>query len=534
MPATLAALTFSLVLCSAVVAEVVEVKGKIENPVKTYGRAADYRLVDDTTFGWRTGRVEGDLDIAGHRFTMNTGGGNTVRFAGAISGDGTIIWQGGGPGSHQRTPSFLQGDQPNTFYGALVLERGLLALAKPPGVDAIAGPLTLGGKNWAGVRWDASHQVADMVPVKFTGGHISTFDFGGASETLGALALDGDGEITLGEGDNAVIFADSSAAAWRPGVQLIIHDWQGGDAAGDRVCFGDRAGGLTQQQLAQVGFMNPSGHDAGLYRARMLETGALVPGEAVEAANPAYDLSPDARQARQAICTSDGLEQLAEAAARLDKPMRVTCFGDSITWLGGYIKMLEAAVKPGGKDAAAKITFINRGINGGGVRHLRDGAGGLFNQDQPGLADVLEKDQPDIAAFFIGVNDVNVFRTDPDEFRTTMTQLIQTALDRGITPIVVTPMLVKERPDGANARDKQMDRFAAISLDVAKQLGVAAVDLRGISIAYLKNHNYQVRLDGSVDHRASGILTTDGVHPTREGNRLIAAHLADAIAAALK
>ncbi len=509
-------------------ADVVSVHGSIENPNEVHGRAVSYRLAGDTTFGWRTGRMTGDLDIAGHTFTMDTGNGNTVHLAGRITGTGTIIWQGGGPGPSQKRPSFLEGDQPNTFSGTLMLDRGLLVLAKREGVTAVAGPLVLGRENWAGITWRASHQVADHVPVTFTGKHLSTFDLGEHSETLGTLTLESDGEIILGPGANVLQFADSSAMNWQDGRQLIIRNWQ----KQDRVTFGGNRPGLTAQQVAQIGFANPEGREPGLYRARMQGAGNLVPGERVMPVNPPFDLSPRAIREREQRYQSDGLERFAQAIRGRQEKLTITFFGDSITWLGGYIKQIANVVER--EQKGDLITLNNRGIDGGGARHLRDGAGGLFNQRQEPMANVLAQDKPNIVVIFIGVNDVHWLNTEPQAFREALTTLIDTTRRAGAKPIIATLMVVGERPDGGNPLDQRLDQFANITLEVAKANQVPAVELRSIVMAYLMNHNVEVRLDGSLHHEDNGLLTYDGIHPTDRGNELIASHFAGAIAEVLK
>ncbi len=512
-----------------VTAEVVSVSGAIENPNEVHGQGVSYRLVDDTTFGWRTGRITGDLDVAGHTFTMNTGGGNTVHFAGIISGTGTIIWQGGDPGPSQKRPSFFEGNQPNTFSGKLVIQHGRLVLAKPQGVTAIAGPVIMGESNWAGITWQASDQIADDVPITFSGKHLATLDLDRHSETLGTLSLQSNGEIIFGEGANHLTFADSRTMTWQPGCELIVRGW----AKEDVLTFGRNGSGLTSKQLAQIGFSNPEGSPPGLYRARKGSGGALVPGQPVRPVDPPYDLSPQAVQRRAKIYESDGLAQLTEAVGGLKGDVTIAFFGDSITWQGGYLRLLQKAVEQNG-GAAGKVTLINRGINGGGARHLRDGAGGLFDQKQESLATLLQQDKPDIVVFFIGVNDANWLNTEPDAFRATMVELIDAAKRANATPIVATLMVVGERPDGGNPLDKRLDQFAQITRDVAKRASVATVDLRTISLAYLMNHNCEVRLDGTVQHQTPGFLTHDNIHPTDAGNTLIANHLAAAIAECLK
>ena len=41
-----------------------EVSGSHENPGQAFGQDASYRLNGDTQFGWRTGTLAGDIDLA--------------------------------------------------------------------------------------------------------------------------------------------------------------------------------------------------------------------------------------------------------------------------------------------------------------------------------------------------------------------------------------------------------------------------------------------------------------------------------------
>lgn len=105
------------------------------------------------------------------------------------------------------------------------------------------------------------------------------------STTLGELALG-----TFGAYSNSFInlatnttlqFANSNGQAWDASGRLIIQNWQGainGNGA-NRVKFGP--GGLTPQQVALAQFDSPAGVGAGLYPARLLSSGELVPDRAL-------------------------------------------------------------------------------------------------------------------------------------------------------------------------------------------------------------------------------------------------------------
>jgi hypothetical protein len=74
-------------------------------------------------------------------------------------------------------------------------------------------------------------------------------------------------------------FADSSGVAWTGAVTLIITNWAGSTQGGGphQVIFGSNSSGLTAAQLSDVFFANPAGFPEGLYPARILSTGEIVP-----------------------------------------------------------------------------------------------------------------------------------------------------------------------------------------------------------------------------------------------------------------
>ncbi len=81
---------------------------------------------------------------------------------------------------------------------------------------------------------------------------------------------------------------------------------------------------------------------------------------------------------------------------------RITIFGDSITWLGGYIAVLQAALSRAG---LGNVPIYNRGINGGCVKDIRDG-GDVFGQNYRDFNTAMREDDPTIVVIFIGTNDV--------------------------------------------------------------------------------------------------------------------------------
>ena len=517
----------------------VAVSGKVTNPNKEHGPGASYRLTGETTFGWLTKALTGDINLNGHRLVMDTGGGNRTIFSGVLSGTGRLEWQGAGAPSLQTYPSFLRGTKPNTFTGTLVIVRGMLALAKPAGVTAHAGDVILGGgSNQAILRLDAADQIADTAEVRITGKHEGRIWTQGHNETVGPLVLQAHGTIHLGQGASTLAFADSRARPWDLSKTLTIHDWTQGK---DKVVFGRGGQGLTAEQLARIGFSDPGGKVPGLYKARMLPDGQIVPDVRVRAVNPPFDVSDEAIAARRKVYEVPGLMRLTGPRTPLKKDMRIAFFGDSITWQNVYIGKIEKALSSGASTKSLGVRLINRGVNGGGVLSIRDGSpkaayvsASNRNGPQAPFAEVLAADKADVAVVFIGINDVWWRKTSPESFDKALRDLVAAAAKAKATMVLATLTLKGEWPDGGNALDAQCDAYADITRKVAAATNTTLVDMRKVCLAYLRNHNAQLRVDGTLSFVRVGVLTYDGVHPTDRGNQLLAEHLAQGIYEALR
>lgn len=97
---------------------------------------------------------------------------------------------------------------------------------------------------------------------------------------LGQLKLLSGTNSTIYLGSSSVLqFADSSGVPWASEGLLTINLWSGslngGGAA--QILFGASASGLSAQQLSEVQFLNPAGLPNGIYGAKILSTGELVP-----------------------------------------------------------------------------------------------------------------------------------------------------------------------------------------------------------------------------------------------------------------
>ena len=525
----------TLLVClasSARLAAAMDVSGRYDSPNREFGKVSVYRLIGDTTFGWRTADLAGDIDLNGHALVVETGGGNQTVFRGAISGAGTIEWRGGGV--PQVSPSVLGGSKRNTFTGIFTLANGVLDLDKPAGVDAIPGDLVIGAKGGAMVRLATSNQIDDAAHVTLAGPGISGLDLQGHDEKFATLTVSTHGIIDIGEGAAALVVGDSSACTWDLTKTVTIRGFKPGK---DRVIFGRDARGLTKDQVARIGFDNPAGLPEGLYRARIESDGQLVPDAQVTAVNPPFELSPEARVRRAALYEVPGLATLTGKDSPLRDGQTICFFGDSLTWQNRYIGAMDKAIKEGAGTKDKRIKLVNRGINGGGVLSLRDGSlKSAYPGDSPQkpFAAALAADKADVAVIFIGINDVWWRKTAPEVFEQALRGMVASAQSSTTTVVLATMAVHGELPDGRNGDDPKIERFCELTRKVAQDTGATLVDLRKAYIACLQNRNVQLRVDGTLYFSPKGVLTHDGVHPSAEGVPLLANLLADGLCRALK
>jgi isoamyl acetate esterase len=192
------------------------------------------------------------------------------------------------------------------------------------------------------------------------------------------------------------------------------------------------------------------------------------------------------------------------------QPKRIVFFGDSIT---------DAGAKPGGfitligedlqnKGISAKFDLVGAGIGGNKVYDL------YLRMDD----DVLAK-HPDAVVIWIGVNDVwhkqlTGTGTDPDKFVKFYTAIIKKLQAAGISIALCTPAVIGEKTDCTNQQDGDLNKYAQLVRDLAKNYGCSLIDLRRIFLDY--------DLQNNPDNKESGILTVDRVHLNARGNQLVA------------
>ncbi len=191
---------------------------------------------------------------------------------------------------------------------------------------------------------------------------------------------------------------------------------------------------------------------------------------------------------------------------------RIIFFGDSITQMGvnpgGYITLIREGLKNSGTPAEV----IGAGVGGNKVPDLRERL----------ASDVLSR-HPSTVVVFIGINDVwhdytpGLKGTPAATFEKGLDDIVKRIMEQGARVVLCTPGVIGEKWDGSNQCDLRLDEYAGIIRTIAQRRGTALCDLRKAFISYLQGHNGGMK--------ESGILTTDTVHLSDEGNRLVAGEL---------
>ncbi|REA58481.1 G-D-S-L family lipolytic protein [Dyadobacter luteus] len=204
-------------------------------------------------------------------------------------------------------------------------------------------------------------------------------------------------------------------------------------------------------------------------------------------------------------------------AMRQDKPLKVIFFGDSITQAGvgptGYITKMTEMLKANGKSAQYELA--GAGIGGNKVYDLY-----LRLED-----DVLSK-KPDVVFIYVGINDVwhktsHGTGTDADKYVKFYDALIRKMKAQNIRVIVCTPTVIGERNDNSNAQDGDLNYYSKLIRDIATKNNVQVCDLRKAFGDYLLKNN--------PENKEKGILTSDRVHLTDDGNKFLAERMMEAL-----
>ncbi|QYY34520.1 hypothetical protein [Ruficoccus sp. ZRK36] len=158
----------------------------------------------------------------------------------------------------------------NNNLNSLNIQDGTVVLDKSNGATAVTGNISVSGGT---LLLASSNQIDNNTSMELAGGNFAT---GGNSETLGSLTLSSASTIDLGEG-GTLNFADSSSSTWSG--TLLITNWGNNNSESEfsQIYFGTDASSLTADQVNSISFVNPEGMAPGIYGAKLLANGQLVP-----------------------------------------------------------------------------------------------------------------------------------------------------------------------------------------------------------------------------------------------------------------
>lgn len=195
---------------------------------------------------------------------------------------------------------------------------------------------------------------------------------------------------------------------------------------------------------------------------------------------------------------------------------RIVFFGDSITQAGvergGYIDLIRQEVQQ--RSAGDKYELIGAGIGGNKVYDL------YLRLDD----DVLAR-KPDLVVIYVGINDVwhktSGTGTDLDKYEKFYVAIIKKLQAGNINVAVCTPTVIGELKNDANPQDKDLNAYSEVVRRLATTNQCTLIDLRKAFTDYIQQYNK--------DNKESGLLTTDRVHLTPAGNKLVADEMVKAL-----
>ena len=188
---------------------------------------------------------------------------------------------------------------------------------------------------------------------------------------------------------------------------------------------------------------------------------------------------------------------------------KVVCLGDSIT-KRGYPKILGEQLK---------VEAVNAGIAGNTSRE------GLRRIEK----DVFSKD-PDVVVIFFGTNDIRIDSpkkyVELDEYKSNLEKMIKACRSHKAKVVLCTLPPIESKPyftrhdqkmfDDAGGLNQFVTNYRDAAGEVAKETKTPLVDLN------------QLLTDDPL------WLSKDGVHPSKEGNAIIAKHIGSAVGPLLK
>lgn len=189
--------------------QVTDISGNLtQNLDVVVGAGNSARLVSNTKTHWNSTTSVSDIDLGGYQFTIDNGGGNGQTYNGAITGPGILYLRGRDVDEIWFPDIRLGGTRANT-PDSVILQAGTINLNKSPGVDALAGPITVATSvsTWGSrIRLNAGDQINDasVIDATTSKGFFHLL-LNGFDETIAGLAIKTGHTVDTGAGGNLTV-----------------------------------------------------------------------------------------------------------------------------------------------------------------------------------------------------------------------------------------------------------------------------------------------------------------------------------------
>jgi lysophospholipase L1-like esterase len=197
---------------------------------------------------------------------------------------------------------------------------------------------------------------------------------------------------------------------------------------------------------------------------------------------------------------------------------RIVFFGDSLVHRSekdhGLISALQARLVH--RFPHRHLELLDKGKNGNRIADLRNRVEEDVIELRPALVVLLwDSDCSDVDENTRSAGEVTRLRA---AYERDLTDVLRRLRQAGADVLVTGPALLGERPRGANAKDGELDAYAAINRRIALEQGAHYLDARASFLAWLHRHAEPGRGERLM-------LTEDGEHFNARGTALIARRL---------
>lgn len=235
------------------------------------------------------------------------------------------------------------------------------------------------------------------------------------------------------------------------------------------------------------------------------------------------------------LCLLASLLPTAAWAAKPPIAGRVLFLGDSITFAGEYVALIETAWRM--QNADTPIDILNLGLPSETVSGLSEPghAGGAFPRPDlhERLARVLDQIHPDVVVACYGMND-GIYHPLSEErfeaYKNGITKLIEATKQRNIKLIVLTPAFFDAMPIHERLLPAGRDSYPQPYVDYDDVLQTYSEWLLSIRSEEMPVIDIHRAMKEAVQSRREQdpkfTFATDGVHPNSAGHRVIAETIA--------